>query len=113
MTDISREEALAHFGVKGMKWGVRKAATAMKPQNIATRKTEKRIKAHTKALTGKGITGKLALADKYTWGGNGRFEGYHNKKISQLERSVERIENGELIARTILFGPVKSRIPKE
>lgn len=23
MTDISREQALAHFGVKGMRWGIR------------------------------------------------------------------------------------------
>lgn len=23
MTDISREQTLAHFGVKGMRWGVR------------------------------------------------------------------------------------------
>jgi hypothetical protein len=28
MTDISRDEALAHFGVKGQKWGVKKARAA-------------------------------------------------------------------------------------
>jgi hypothetical protein len=28
MPDISREEALTHFGVKGMRWGVKKARAA-------------------------------------------------------------------------------------
>ena len=30
MSDISTENYLAHFGVKGMRWGVRKSKTAVK-----------------------------------------------------------------------------------
>jgi hypothetical protein len=83
-----------------MKWGVRKAATA---------RTNSQIKVHQNARDGKGLAGKLALADKHTWGGNGRFEAYHNKRISELERSNERIANGELAVRTLIFGPQYSR----
>lgn len=111
-----RELALEHFGVKGMKWGQRKAepsAFGRTTRKTATFQTDRAITAHKQALSGRGVTGKLAKLDKHTWGGNGRFEGYHNKKIAQLERSKERISQGELVTRTILFGPVYSKLPKE
>lgn len=103
MTDIT-DTILMHYGKKGMKWGVRNTA-----QRMATRSTQRAVKQHQNALSGKGVVGKVALLDKYTWGRNGRFEGYHDKKIGQLERSKERIANGELAARTLLFGPVYSK----
>lgn len=38
MTEINREAALAHFGVKGMKWGVRKQKNLERVQRIAAGK---------------------------------------------------------------------------
>jgi hypothetical protein len=111
MTDILREDALEHFGVKGMHWGVRKnsqtggSSGPSKAQKFATNRTEKAIRLHEKARDNKGVIGKVALIDKYTWGGNGRFEKLQNKRISQLENSVELISNGKHVASTILFGP--------
>jgi hypothetical protein len=95
---------LEHHGVKGMRWGVRKAA-----QSVATAHTRKRITVHKNALAGKGLVGAAAKLDKVTWGRNGKFQAYHNKKISELERSQERIANGELVAKTLLFGPQYSK----
>jgi hypothetical protein len=102
------EAFLAHYGKKGMRWGVRSAATS-----LASKSTERRIQQHKNARDNKGLTGKLALADKYTWGGNGRHERYQNKSIAQLERSKERISNGELVAKTLLFGPQYTKAPKK
>lgn len=100
---ISEEEYFKHFGTKGMKWGVRKAATGI---------TNSQIKLHTKARDSKGIIGAVAQLDKHTWGRKGRFERMHNKRIGELERSKERIANGELAVRTLLFGPQYSRVKK-
>lgn len=95
---------LEHFGVKGMRWGVRNFA-----QRTAARKTKRQIEVHKDVLSNTGAIGLASRLDKYTWGGSGRFEGYHNKRISELERSVERIESGELLVRTMLFGPQYSK----
>jgi hypothetical protein len=116
MSEMTREQALEHFGVKGMHWGTRKAnpgPIGRTARKVATYQTQDMIESHKKALEGRGIEGFLAKADKYTWGGGGRFEGYHNKKISELERSVERIAKGELVATTILFGPQYTKEKKK
>jgi hypothetical protein len=108
MSEITREDALAHFGVRGMKWGVRKAA-----QNRATKMTQRQINIHQNAIDRKGLAVRaLTAPDKYTWGGNGRFEAFHNKRISQLQNSQARIDSGEMVARTLLFGPQYSK-PKK
>jgi len=116
MSEMTYDEALAHFGKKGMKWGVRKenpGAIARGARKLATAQTQEVIRGHKQALSGEGMVGLVSKLDKHTWGGNGRFEGYHNKKISELERSVERIAKGELVATTILFGPVYSKEKKQ
>ena len=41
MTDISREEALAHFGVKGQKWGVRNERRANAAKALVEQKKQK------------------------------------------------------------------------
>lgn len=112
---LDKLTVLEHHGVKGMRWGVRKASSISSgvrktARTQATRKTDRLIKVHQKALSGKGLVGKAALLDKYTWGRNGRFQGYHNTKIAQLEKSKERIDAGELAVRTILFGPKYSKV---
>lgn len=102
------EEFLAHFGVKGMKWGVRRSAT-----ELAGRMTDRRIELHEKARDGKGVIGKVAKADAVTWGRNGRFEGYHNDSIAALKRSREQIDNGKLVVATLLSGPQYTPKAKE
>jgi hypothetical protein len=107
MSEMTREQALAHFGVKGMKWGVRKQRVDAGPnwqKDLAKSMTDNQIKRHQKALTGKGLIGATAKLDKYTWGHGGRFEGYHNQKISELQNSKQLIEQGKLVTETILFG---------
>lgn len=89
---------LEHHGVKGMKWGQRRAAKI----------TKAAIKRHEDARDGKGLIGALAKADKVTWGGNGRHEEYQNKSINQLTDRLESIERGEKIMRTLLVGPYKT-----
>lgn len=109
---------LQHHGVKGMRWGVRSRSSGgggvLRTQ--AARRTQRQINIHTAFRDQKGRTPAhtavikgLSVVDKNTWGRNGRWEGYHNKKISQLERSQQRISQGELIARTLIAGPKYSK----
>lgn len=109
------DEAMEHFGVPGMKWGVRrespgKIRTAARKAAIAI--TDDEIRQHKEALSGKGLIGVTAKLDKVTWGRNGRFEGYHNKKISELENSKAQIALGKGTVTTLLFGPQYTR-PKK
>ena len=50
MTQPTREEALAHFGVKGMRWGVRKSETSS-----ASSEPKKRMSNKKKAAIGVGV----------------------------------------------------------
>lgn len=73
MTDISREEALTHFGVKGMRWGVRNQTL---PSTISTNTSTKKpiSKPHTSfkptkkqlviAAAGATFVGSLFLTNK-------------------------------------------------
>lgn len=104
-------EDLVHHGVKGMKWGVRRSGSSgggiLRRQ--ATLQTERAIRLHKNARDNKGLIGKAALADKHTWGRSGKFEGYHDKRIAELERSKERIAKGQLVAHTLILGPKYSK----
>ena len=42
MTQPTREEALAHFGVKGMRWGVRNASSNTSPSEPKKRMSNKK-----------------------------------------------------------------------
>ena len=126
---VVAEDFLEHYGVKGMRWGVRRsreklsAARASRKKKIentnnplrkgarkyATSRTNQMIRTHKNARDGKRFIGLVAKADKYTWGRNGKFEKYHNSRISELERSNELISKGKKTTRTILWGPQYSR----
>ena len=43
MSDISREQALAHFGVKGMRWGVRNETTRSSTEPKNKMSTKKKV----------------------------------------------------------------------
>lgn len=60
MSEITREEALAHFGVKGMHWGVRKADPLTREARTDARASRKASK-----MTGAG-SGKAKKAAKET-----------------------------------------------
>lgn len=114
------ENLLEHHGVRGMKWGVRRDRSTGSSGGVlrraAAKSTQRQINIHTAFRDQKGKTPMhtavikgLSAIDKNTWGRNGRWEGYHNKKISQLENSQHRISQGELIARTLIAGPKYSK----
>lgn len=106
-------EELEHAGVKGMKWGVRKADKSSPGplQSLAKKTTDKRIRQHENIRDKKGNIALRALAvpDRVTWGRNGRFEKYQNNRISELERSNEHIAEGRKVISTIILGPRYSR----
>lgn len=112
--EMSPQEYLEHYGVKGMKWGVRRDnGSGGILQKRAARMTMAQIARHESALSGKGIIGKMAKLDKVTWGGNGRFEKYHNTRISELNNSMDSIVEGKKVARTVMFGPQYTKSSKK
>lgn len=70
---------LAHQGVKGMKWGVRR--------------NEAQIRRHESARDGKGAIGALAALDRNTWGRNGRFDKYQNAHIDALKNKNSKLQS--------------------
>jgi len=89
MTDISREEALAHFGVKGMRWGVSKGAH----YNINQRKVGGEV-----ARLNKVAKGKAGKMDKTITGLQSPL--LLNKKIAakrsaKLQAHLDRLESGQ------------------
>lgn len=92
---------LEHHGVKGMRWGVRRA-TKITDAKIDV---HKRLRDHTGADSATtALLNAITAPDRATWGRGGRFEAFHDKKITELERSKERIANGEMVTRTLIFG---------
>lgn len=86
-------EALQHYGVMGMKWGVRKGKSVTGQSRFAGAKTQandRMIRYRQKKLD--------KVADtKYVIGRK-----HYQKEILRLEKSNERIKNGEMKARDIL-----------
>ena len=88
MTDISREEALAHFGVKGMRWGVRKGAS----YDIHTRKVGGEVATLNRISKGKaGKLEKTAAALQSPLLLNKKVAA---KKSAKLKAHLDRLESG-------------------
>lgn len=100
MTDIgsmSIEEAMAHYGTKGMKWGVRKKSDAPGISRLSAAKiqaNDRVIRSNQKALERR-KTSRVARA-LYS------KEKKINKNILKLEQSNERIRKGEKKIQDIL-----------
>ena len=103
---MSNDLELFHFGVKGMKWGVRRKvgsdglAVGSPPGRFARAKMKSNTqlaKRHEDAKTGN--VGKVMKAlqapDKIIMGKK-RFEKYHDTQISLLKSQNERIKSGKL-----------------
>jgi hypothetical protein len=96
MTDISREEALAHFGVKGMRWGVTKGAS----YNINKRKVGgevARLNKVSKGTAGKGDKVVTALQSPLLL--NKKMAGNRSDK---LQAHLDRLESGQAKTSDIL-----------
>ena len=100
------ENFLEHFGVKGMRWGHRKAPVSggQYLQAKARSRIDKQINRHKTVRDGKGLVKVATALDRYTWGRKGRFEAYQNMQIAQLENKKKEIEQGRKVVSTILFG---------
>lgn len=59
--DFTREEALAHFGVKGMKWGVRKQETSGSSAPHQGMSTKKKVLIGTIAVVGTGAAAAILI----------------------------------------------------
>lgn len=97
------EDEIVHYGVKGMKWGVRKGGNrvrgALSDQNqrataVLTRARENRAKGLNEKIN-RGTA--IALS-----GGTKRFNRKVDKALGRLGAQKERLENGKLATRDVL-----------
>lgn len=99
-------EELAHYGIKGMKWNVRRggllsryrgaiADNAQQREKILTRRVENRSK---------GVEERLASNVDRLLGGRKRMVRRGKKEIARLRQRQARIKRGEMTARDILSG---------
>lgn len=96
MTDISRDAALAHFGVKGMRWGVTKGAA----YNIHTRKVGGEVARLNKVVKGKaGKMDKTITALDSPLLLNKKVAG---KRSAKLKAHLDRLESGQAKTSDIL-----------
>ena len=101
----SKDLELFHYGVKGMKWGVRRKVGSdglvegKPPGRFARgmmRRNERQAKLHEAVKTGKGgkVLTALSAPDKIIMGKK-NFEKYHDMHISALRDQNERIRTGK------------------
>ncbi len=79
MTQPTREEALAHFGVKGMRWGVRNTTSSTSPSEPKKRMSTKKKVAIGVSVLAVGTAATVAVLAKHG-----------NLPISDISRIVKR-----------------------
>jgi hypothetical protein len=94
---------LEHFGVKGMRWGVRqnKAKTGLARRHAALIESDARnIKLRKKIRDRKAgtVLNAITAADRLIMGKK-RFEKFHNMHIKNLQNRQKRVRSGELLIR--------------
>lgn len=94
------EDHLEHFGVKGMKWGIRKAASGSEIRSARQRLDQKRLK--------------LYVAEDQLYRGNAKQQAAAKKQYDKLvkdwdddpDRAIStRLTRGETAALVLLTGP--------
>ena len=89
MGDVQTDEFLAHYGVKGMKWGVRKSRSEKKAKVAAYKETKSQHKKATKEAYRKNIDkARASLDDKEAQAYAAKRE-YKAVKKAEGRRSVE------------------------
>jgi RimJ/RimL family protein N-acetyltransferase len=96
-------EELLHYGVKGMKWGVRKkgnrVAGAILDQNQRNTAVLKRAREGRGATVGERVGRGVGIG---LYGGKGRYNRRVDKALGDLEAQRKRVESGKLAARDVL-----------
>jgi hypothetical protein len=90
------ENVLAHFGVKGQKWGVRRKAT-VGPQEVVV--SDKRIGKGIKTSGGKGHPATKEAIGAREIGQIGKKSGLHTLSDQQLQQYAKRIQLEQNVAR--------------
>lgn len=87
MTELQIDEFFAHYGVKGMHWGVRKANRLTLARNVARGRADLLDRTHF-ALTTQ--TGRLIIA-------KGSLKKAARMEVKELEAQKTRIESGKAL----------------
>ena len=101
----SLEEALAHYGIRGMKWGVRRGGLTSRLKGHLDDRNQQSTAYLTRARENrpKGLEEKLDRKISVAANlGTKRFNKRADKKLVKLEAQRKRIESGKLKARDIL-----------
>lgn len=87
---------LAHYGVRGMKWGKRKGSFKERVKGAALDSTQRQLAVSRRAVNGKATT-EERIANGYSKLVMGRtnFNRSMHKRIDKLEKREERISTGK------------------
>ena len=92
------DDILAHFGVKGMKWGVRRKAT-VGPQEVFVRPSKFPGSKRLKTTGGRGHPATKEATDARVIGQIGKKSGVHSLSDQQLQQYAKRIQLEENVKR--------------
>lgn len=100
-------EELQHYGIRGMKWGVRKGSLAERFRGVVADKAQRDERVLTRRVEGrsKGVEEKVASAkDRILSGGKKRMIAKDKERIKQKREIQARAAKGTLKVRDILSG---------
>lgn len=105
MTYQPKNDALAHFGVKGMKWGIRRKSEGGRVRGALQDQNQRNTAYLTRARENrsKGVGEKLDRATGVVLsGGTKRLNKNLDKRLGKLEAERKRLESGKLATRDIV-----------
>ena len=102
-TESTYEDYLAHYGTKGMKWGLRKGGLASRARQVGVEKKTKRIEQRERVLSGKSsIRDKVAAGSTLSLAKVLKNKGVKNAIAKDLTRDMaarSRLESGQATTR--------------